>query len=68
VIPSAPRPVDAPISLSVVVCTMNRPDQVVECVRRILANLDMDIELVVVDQSEASASRRAIAAVGKTSG
>jgi GT2 family glycosyltransferase len=50
--------------VSVVVSTMNRPDQVVECVRCILASSDRDLELIVVDQSELSACDRARTAVG----
>jgi GT2 family glycosyltransferase len=44
---------------------MNRPDQIVECVRSILANPGRDFELVVVDQSDAVARHRAIAAIGE---
>jgi GT2 family glycosyltransferase len=50
--------------VSAIVSTLNRPDEVVECVRTVLANPDADFELVIVDQSDPSARRRAIVAVG----
>jgi GT2 family glycosyltransferase len=49
--------------VSVIVSTLNRPDQVVDCVRDILAN-EADFELVVVDQSATEVSARAQAACG----
>ena len=49
--------------LSVIVSTLNRPDQVVECIRTILAN-DGDFEIVIVDQSAPAISDQARTAVG----
>jgi glycosyltransferase involved in cell wall biosynthesis len=50
--------------VSVVVSTMNRPDQIVECVRSVLANPGARFELVVVDQSDRAVTDRALASVG----
>ncbi len=38
-------------NISVLVSTRNRPEQVATCVRHVLANSDVDFELIVVDQS-----------------
>lgn len=50
--------------ISVLVSTRNRPEQVVNCVRSILANEDADFELIVVDQSHASQIEQARHAAG----
>jgi GT2 family glycosyltransferase len=50
-------------SISVLVSTRDRPEQIAECVRAILASPDDDFELVVVDQSPpqaVEAARRAV--------
>jgi GT2 family glycosyltransferase len=49
-------------AVSVIVSTRNRPDQIVDCLRSILANPGLDFELVVVDQSDDDVSRRAVEA------
>jgi GT2 family glycosyltransferase len=49
--------------VSVIVSTRNRPEQVVACVEAILSNTGVDFEIVVVDQSDTTASRDAAAGV-----
>jgi GT2 family glycosyltransferase len=49
--------------VSVIVSTLNRPEDVVDCVRSILANR-ADFEVVVVDQSAPEVSDRARTALG----
>jgi GT2 family glycosyltransferase len=49
--------------LSVIVSTRDRPADIVDCVRSILAIPDDGFELVVVDQSRPDAHRQAVAAV-----
>ncbi len=51
-------------SISVLVSTRNRPEQVATCVRHVLANSDVDFELIVVDQSPGEQCERARRAVG----
>jgi GT2 family glycosyltransferase len=51
-------------SISIIVSTRNRPDDVAECVRLILADRRPDLEVVVVDQSQPEVSRRAREALG----
>lgn len=51
-------------SISVLVSTRNRPEQVVTCVRRVLDNTGIDFELIVVDQSPAGLCAQARLAVG----
>lgn len=48
--------------LSAVICTRNRPDLIAFAVGSVLANDDPAFELVVIDQSDTGASRRALAA------
>ena len=50
-------------SISVVVPTRNRPDQVPGCVESILANGGDDYDVVVVDQSDDDATERAMKAL-----
>jgi len=59
---SEPAPVPA---VSVVVCTVNRYDHLVACLRTILANPGQDFEVLVVDQNDPDTHRRAIAEVGE---
>ena len=51
-------------SISVLVSTRNRPEQVVNCVRRILATADADFELIVIDQSPREQREQARQAIG----
>jgi glycosyltransferase involved in cell wall biosynthesis len=51
------------VSISVVVPTRNRPDQVPGCVESILANGGDDYDVVVVDQSDDDATERALKAL-----
>ncbi|MGH2492724.1 MAG: glycosyltransferase family 2 protein [Candidatus Limnocylindria bacterium] len=46
--------------VSVIVCTKGRPRVLRECIGSVLANDDVEIELVVVDQSPESASREVV--------
>lgn len=48
------------VPVSVIVCTRNRPAQLEDCLRAILASSYRDFELVVVDQSEGSESRSVV--------
>jgi glycosyltransferase involved in cell wall biosynthesis len=50
--------------VSVIVCTINRPDQIAQCVQSILRNPDRDFELVVIDQSATSVRQQAMQEVG----
>lgn len=50
-------------SLSVLVSTRNRPDQILECVQSVLTNDDASFELIVVDQSDGDDSRAALGAL-----
>jgi GT2 family glycosyltransferase len=50
--------------ISVIVCTRNRPDDVVACAKTILANQYPAFELVIVDQSNPTDRQRAEAKVG----
>src|SRR5690606_19769438 len=38
-------------SLSVVICTRNRPEAIVECVTSLMESIDLDFELIVVDNA-----------------
>jgi len=51
-------------ALSVVVCTVNRYEHLLACLRTILDNPGQDFEVLVVDQNDAETHRRAMAAVG----
>ncbi|MEJ0098543.1 MAG: glycosyltransferase [Pseudomonadota bacterium] len=54
-------------SISVIVSTRNRPEQVVTCVRHVLATPGIDFELIVVDQSPEAQCERARSAIGTDS-
>jgi GT2 family glycosyltransferase len=56
---AAPAP-----AVSVVVCTVDRYDHLLGCLRSILDNPGSDFELLVVDQNAPEIHQRAIAAVG----
>lgn len=51
--------------VSVIVSTLNRPDDLVACVKAILANPYPAFELLIVDQSKPEYQRRAAAEVGE---
>lgn len=49
-------------SLSVVVCTRNRPVQLANCIRQLLASTDTNFELIIVDNApDDDASKRVVA-------
>jgi GT2 family glycosyltransferase len=51
-------------AVSVVVCTVNRFDHLIDCLRAILANTGRDFEVLVVDQNDPATHARAVAAAG----
>jgi glycosyltransferase involved in cell wall biosynthesis len=48
------------VSVSILVCTRNRPESLERALRSLLASEDVVFELVVVDQSNGDATRRLI--------
>ena len=51
------------LAVSVVVATRNRPEHIAGCVASILANWDIAFELLVIDQSDTTASRDVVGEV-----
>ncbi len=55
---SQPKPSAANLSVSVIVCTKNRPKELARCLRSLLATTDRPDEVIIVDnEPSASASR-----------
>lgn len=54
----------AELPVSIVVATRDRPEHVAECVSSILANREIPFELLVIDQSDTSASRDLVGKAG----
>ena len=60
----APRRDKPDMLISALVCTRNRPADAERAVRSLLASHGVDLELVVVDQSDDDETRRRLAALG----
>lgn len=58
------RAPDGHRAVSVVVCTRNRGALVVNAIRSILASVNVSLDVIVVDQSDADDTQRAVAGLG----
>ena len=54
-------------AISVIVATRNRPEHIASCIASILANTEIEFELLVVDQSDTNAGREAVEKLGPDS-